>query len=143
MESNDGVRPGYPGRGYDPTRGFSDLQWYMFYQRGPRRPRAAFFRIRVARRERGADAEGRRSVLVWVSHAFAEGVDSARLSHSRSAAHAKRTASRPASRIPLAAHIAGGLGAVAHLTVFSSTSLGWNIPSQRFVHPRFIHRDET
>lgn len=31
--SNDAMTPGWPGRGYDPTPGFTDLQWYMFHQR--------------------------------------------------------------------------------------------------------------
>jgi hypothetical protein len=26
------IEPGRPGRGYDPTAGFTDLQWYMFHQ---------------------------------------------------------------------------------------------------------------
>ena len=26
-------QPGYPGRGYDPTAGFTDLQWYFYHQR--------------------------------------------------------------------------------------------------------------
>jgi hypothetical protein len=26
------LMPGYPGRGYDPTSGFTDLQWYLFHQ---------------------------------------------------------------------------------------------------------------
>lgn len=29
----DRMRPGYPGRGYDPTAGFTDLQWYFYHQR--------------------------------------------------------------------------------------------------------------
>ena len=27
------ISPGRPGRGYDPTAGFTDLQWYLFHQR--------------------------------------------------------------------------------------------------------------
>jgi hypothetical protein len=33
MDETDSIEPGYPGRGYDPTPGFTDLQWYMFHQR--------------------------------------------------------------------------------------------------------------
>ncbi|HHY48569.1 MAG TPA: hypothetical protein GYA10_02315, partial [Alphaproteobacteria bacterium] len=29
----EAVRPGHPGRGYDPTASFTDLQWYLFHQR--------------------------------------------------------------------------------------------------------------
>lgn len=28
----DRLRPGYPGRGYDPTAGLTDMQWYMYHQ---------------------------------------------------------------------------------------------------------------
>lgn len=27
------MQPGHPGRGYDPTSGFTDLQWYFYHQR--------------------------------------------------------------------------------------------------------------
>lgn len=27
------LRPGFPGRGYDPTAAFTDLQWYFYHQR--------------------------------------------------------------------------------------------------------------
>ena len=165
--------PGRPGRGYDPTPGFTDLQWYLFHQRniayfaafsardydersavtsarllvrmmpqlatafrgaapGRRIPdevlarivsietvdtfdgfpehglddgmsvyadaEVPFFRIRVARLADGPDAAGRRSfVLVWVSHVFVEGTDSAELSRSRPAAHPE---AGPAPRSP-------------------------------------------
>ena len=29
----DGINPGWPGRGFDPTAHFTDLQWYLFHQR--------------------------------------------------------------------------------------------------------------
>jgi hypothetical protein len=52
-------------------------------------PDLPLFRIRVAQRNAGPDAEGRRSfILVQVAHALTEGSDSARLSRSHSAARA-------------------------------------------------------
>ena len=30
--TDDRLEPGYPGRGYDPTRGFSDAQWYFYHR---------------------------------------------------------------------------------------------------------------
>lgn len=32
-DDRDRMHPGHPGRGYDPTGGFTDLQWYFYHQR--------------------------------------------------------------------------------------------------------------
>lgn len=32
-EFGERMYPGHPGRGYDPTAGFTDLQWYIYHQR--------------------------------------------------------------------------------------------------------------
>lgn len=187
--------PGRPGRGYDPTGGFTDLQWYMYHQnnvaffaafiasdidraevfrrvrefvlalphvtegfRGSTGPGMALtdemlagivsmetvpsleglpdswlnspaqvaddaglplFRVRVAQLADGPDAEGRRAfMLVRLSHAFAEGEDSALLSRSQSAEHHEVVAT---DRVPAltaaAARGVAGLAAAMHLIV--------------------------
>src|SRR5690349_3600363 len=55
------ITPGYPGRGYDPTAGFTDLQWYMFHQRN-----AAFFA--AFSREDYDDARGLATARGIVEH---------------------------------------------------------------------------
>lgn len=187
----DQLQPGRPGRGYDPTSGFTDGQWYFYHLRGiayfgafsteaydgPALVETArsliaaapqynegyrgagsapsdaallriatvetvasfdgfpdrwlddgsrvmddadlpMFRIRVAQLADGPDALGRRSfLLVQVAHALTEGSDSARLSRSRSAAHADAPRQAPVlpARIALPARLAGGLMGLAHL----------------------------
>lgn len=32
-DPNVKLEPGRPGRGYDPTAGFTDLQWYLYHNR--------------------------------------------------------------------------------------------------------------
>lgn len=192
---SDLILPGRPGRGYDPTAGFTDLQWYMFHQRNvayfaafssadydadgavaaargilehlphlgegfrgavpdalpsddllrrivevetvgtfegfPDRwlvpggadvyadPALPFFRVRIARLADGPDAHGRRAfVLVWVSHVFAEGTDSARLARSQSARHEAPPAVPPVpSGVARRARAFARFAAVMHLVV--------------------------
>lgn len=186
----DVMAPGYPGRGYDPTPGFTDMQWYMYHQRNvahfaafsaevydearivalarvlleaaphfglgwrgagtlpddatlarlgrietvdsfeglPDRwlddalgvfgdPDLPLFRIRIAQRRGGADAAGRRSLLVvQVAHALTEGSDSALLARSHGAVHEPtRQGQRPPTMVAAAGRVTGWLAAIGHL----------------------------
>lgn len=76
-------------------------------------------RMRVGRLAGGPDAAGRRSlILVWVAHPFTEGLDSALLSRSHSAAHPQMSA--PPTRsgmVTVAARAFAGFAALMHLLV--------------------------
>ena len=82
-------------------------------------PDLPLFRLRIGRLPDGPDAEGRRSfILVQVSHAVAEGTDSAHLSRSRVATHPVSNASRRTpTPIRLAARVFAALAALVHLVV--------------------------
>lgn len=90
--------------------GFPDV-WVNSASEVTSDPDLPLFRIKLAIRQGGPDAQGRAAFLiVRVSHALVEGADSASLTRSRSAAHPVRLSARRTS--PLVRLTAAALGRV-------------------------------